>query len=31
MQPALPAGWVIAPVLALRLKRATALLSKEAT
>ena len=29
-QPAVPAGWVIAPVVVLRLKRATASLSNEA-
>ena len=31
MQPAVPAGWVIAPVVVLRLRRATASLSVEAT
>ena len=30
-QPAAPAGWVIAPVVVLRFKRATALLAAEAT
>ncbi len=31
MQPAAPAGWVIAPVVVLRSRRATASLSWEAT
>ena len=30
MQPAVPAGWLIAPVVGVRVRRATALLSIEA-